>query len=253
MVTEKGRSHWYPIEITFSHAICYKWMHKPKPACCAQTIRTAQATMTTPLHHPITHLSPHYFTMMNDSNHNFPWRWRLPFITLQQQTATDNNNNDSPFTTSWLMTTPFFFLNSLHYFTAVKFLRSPSDCRDPVWSKINPLLLLQLHPNHPLRIWHYANQNPELQVPPKPSDALLSLSKLQTTSENPNHIPVFICLHHSILVLLNSKLIFMSSSQFSPFHLQYIKPFQYSRSLILASTLLSYISASFLLNSSNSL
>ena len=73
------------------------------------------------------------------------------------------------------------------------------------------------------------------------------------TSENPDHIPVFICLHHSVLVLLNSELIFMSSSQFSPFRSQYIKLFQYSCSLILASTLPLYISTSFLLNSSNSL
>ena len=62
-----------------------------------------------------------------------------------------------------------------------------------------------------------------------------------------------ICLHHSILVLLNSNLIFTSLSQFSSFHFQYIKLFQYSCSLILASTLPLYISASLLLNSSNSL
>ena len=135
----------------------------------------------------------------------------------------------------------------------VKFSRSPSDCRDSIWSKIDPLLLLQLHSNHPSRLWHYTNQNPELWVSPEPSDALLSLSELQTTSENPDHISVFIHLHHSVLVLLNSKFIFMSLSQFSPFHFWYIKPFQYSHSLILVSTLPLYISTSLLLNSSNSL
>ena len=132
-------------------------------------------------------------------------------------------------------------------------LRSPSDCRDSVQSKIDPLLLLQLRSDHPLRLQHYANQNPKLQVPPEPSDALLSLSELQMTSENPDHISVFIYLHHSVLVLLNSKFVFMSSSQFSPFRFRYIKPFQYSCSLVLASTLPSYISAGFLLNSSDSL
>ena len=35
--------------------------------------------------------------------------------------------------------------------TIVKLLRSPSDCQDPVQSKINPLPLLQLHSNHPRR------------------------------------------------------------------------------------------------------
>ena len=138
-------------------------------------------------------------------------------------------------------------------FPSVKFSRFPSDCWDSTQSKINPLLLLWLHSDHPPRLQHYDNQNPKLRVPPEPSDTLLLLSKLQTTLENPNHISVFICLHHSALVLLNSKPIFMSSSQFSPFHFRYIKPFQYSHSLILASALPSYISASLLLNSSNSL
>ena len=33
------------------------------------------------------HLSPHYLTIINDSEHDFPWwQWQLPFITLQQQT-----------------------------------------------------------------------------------------------------------------------------------------------------------------------
>ena len=138
-------------------------------------------------------------------------------------------------------------------YIGVKFLRSPSNCQDSIWSKIDPLMLLQLHSNYPPRLQHYANQNPELRVPPKPSNALLSLSKLWTTLENPNHISVFICLHHSVSVLLNSKFIFMSSSQFSPFRFRYIKPFQYSHSLILVSTPPSYISTSLLLNSLNSL
>ena len=135
----------------------------------------------------------------------------------------------------------------------VKFSRSPSYCWDPVRSKIDPLLLLWLHSDHPPILQHYANQNPKLQVPPKPSDTFLSLSELWMTSENPDHISVFICLHCSVLVLLNSEFIFMSSSQFSPFHFQYIKLFQYSCSLILASALPSYITTSLLLNSLNSL
>ena len=142
--------------------------------------------------------------------------------------------------------------NIVHHID-VKLLRSPSNCQDPVQPKINPLPLLQLRSNHPLRLWHYTNQTPELWAPPEPSNALLSLSENSEPSENPNHIPVSICLHHCVLVLLNSKLVFMSPSQFSPFHFRYIKPFQYSCSLILASALPLYISTSLLLNSSNSL
>ena len=119
--------------------------------------------------------------------------------------------------------------------------------------RLIPYCSFWLHSNHPPRLRYYANQTPKLRVPPEPSNALLSLSKLQTTSENPNHISFFICLHHSVLVLLNSKFIFMCSSQCSPFHFRYIKLFQYSHSLVLASALPSYISASLLLNSSNSL
>ena len=132
----------------------------------------------------------------------------------------------------------------------VKLSRSPSDCWDSVWSKIDPLPLLWLHPDHPLRLQHYTNQNPKLQAPPEPSDALLLLSE---NSEWPRRTLITFlssfCLHHSVLVLLNSELIFMSLSQFSPFHFWYIKLFHYSRSLILASTLPLYISTSFLLNS----
>ena len=123
----------------------------------------------------------------------------------------------------------------------------PSDPRSIPYRSFNSVS------DHPLRLQHYANPTPKLQAPPEPSNALPSLSENSEPSENPNHIPVFICLHHSTLVLLNSNLIFMSLSQFSPFRFWYIKPFQYSHSLILASTLPLYISASFLLNSSNSL
>ena len=59
----------------------------------------------------------------------------------------------------------------------VKLSRSPSNCWDPIWSKIDPLPLLWLHSNHPPRLWHYANQTPKLQAPPEPSDALLLLSE----------------------------------------------------------------------------
>ena len=96
-------------------------------------------------------------------------------------------------------------------------------------------------------------KTPNSKYPPNPLTHFLSLSELRTTSENPDHISVFICLYHSILVLLNSEYVLMSLSQFSPFHFQYIKPFQYSHSLVLASALPSYISTSLLLNSSNSL
>ena len=57
--------------------------------------------------------------------------------------------------------------NQVSVATIVKFSRSLSDCQDSIWSKIDPLTLLQLHSNHPLRLWHYANQNPELWVPPQ--------------------------------------------------------------------------------------
>ena len=96
-------------------------------------------------------------------------------------------------------------------------------------------------------------KTPNSEYPLNPPTHFLLLSELQMTSENPNHISVFICLHCSILVLLNSEFVFMSLSQFSPFHFRYIKPFQYSHSLILASALPLYISASLLLNSLNSL
>ena len=91
------------------------------------------------------------------------------------------------------------------------------------------------------------------EYPPNPLTHFLSLSKLWMTLENPDHISVFICLHHSVLVLLNPNLIFTSPSQFSSFCFWYIKLFQDSCSLVLASALPLYISASLLLDSSNSL
>ena len=108
-------------------------------------------------------------------------------------------------------------------------------------------MLLRLHSNHPPRFWHHSNHAPELQPTPETSNTLSLLSK------NPDHISVFICLHHSVLVLLNSNLIFTPPSQFSSFHFWYITSFQYSCSLVLAPALPSYISASLLLNSCNPL
>ena len=69
----------------------------------------------------------------------------------------------------------------------VKLSRSPSDCQDPIWSKIDPLRLLWLHSNHPPRLQHYANQTPELRAPPETSNTLSSLSK---NSERPPRTPI---------------------------------------------------------------
>ena len=126
----------------------------------------------------------------------------------------------------------------------VKLLRSSSDCWDPIWSKIpyhfpdSVLTILW-------RFQHYANHAPKLQLTPETSDALSLLSETPNNLQNPQ--PNF-CLHYSVLVFLHSNLIFTSPSQFSSFHFWYIAPFQYSCSLVLASALPSYISAS-LLNS----
>ena len=87
----------------------------------------------------------------------------------------------------------------------------PSDPRLTPYRSSNSIPTILRNSNTTL------TKNPKLRVPPKPSDALLLLSKLQKTLENPNHISVFICLHHSVLVLLNSEFVFISSSQFSPF------------------------------------
>ena len=76
---------------------------------------------------------------------------------------------------------------SIYQQTPVKLSRSPSNCQNPVQSKIDPLPLFWLHPDHPPRLQHYANQNPELQAPPEPSNALLSLSE---NSEQPPRTPI---------------------------------------------------------------
>ena len=65
---------------------------------------------------------------------------------------------------------------------AVKFLRSLSDCQDPVWSKINPLPLLWLCSDHPLILRHYANQNPKLRVPP------WALQRITIALQTPNDL-----------------------------------------------------------------
>ena len=86
----------------------------------------------------------------------------------------------------------------------------------------DPRLIPYRSSNSILTILRYSDttltKTPNSEYPPNPPTHFLSLSELQMTSENPDHISVFICLHHSILVLLNSKFVFMSSSQFSPFH-----------------------------------
>ena len=64
--------------------------------------------------------------------------------------------------------------------STVKLSRSPSDCWDP-------LLLPQLHSNHPPNFWHYANHTPKLQSTPETSDALPSLSE---NSEWPLRTPI---------------------------------------------------------------
>ena len=93
---------------------------------------------------------------------------------------------------------------SLQWRDTVKFLRSPSNCRDSVRSKIDPLPL-QLRSNHPPILQHYANQNPELQVPPKPSNTFsIALQTPNDLGKPRSHF----CLHLS------------SSFCFSPLELQ---------------------------------
>ena len=112
---------------------------------------------------------------------------------------------------------------------------SPDSIPTILWDS-DTMLTKLLNSEHPLRPPTYYHRSPRTP-----------------NSLHEHHISVFICFHHSVFVLLNSDLIFTSPSQFSPFHFWYIKPFQYSCSLILASTLPMYISTSLLLNSSNSL
>ena len=110
------------------------------------------------------------------------------------------------------------------------------------WIGVNsqdPRLIAEISSNPRLIPYHSSNSVPTilwdsdtmLTKPPNSEHPralwciTFALWELQMTSENPNHIPVFICLHHSVLVLLNSELTFMSSSQFSPFQFWYIKRF----------------------------
>ena len=96
------------------------------------------------------------------------------------------------------------------------------------------------------------DSNTTLTIPPNSNQPLRPPMHYHHSPRPPNNLqnpqPHF-CLHYSILVSLHSDLIFTSLSQFSSFHFQYIAPFQYSCSLVLASTLPSYISASLPLNS----
>ena len=90
---------------------------------------------------------------------------------------------------------------------SVKLSRSPSNCQDPIWSKIDPLLLPQLYSNHPLRFWHYTNHAPELRPTPKSSDALSLFSK------NPEWPP------RSLITFLSSSFSFSPLALRSCFHI----------------------------------
>ena len=69
------------------------------------------------------------------------------------------------------------FLSHQQSWQLVKLSRSPSDCWDPIQSKINSLPLPQLHSDHPPRLQHYANQTPKLWASPETSNTLPSLSE----------------------------------------------------------------------------
>ena len=91
---------------------------------------------------------------------------------------------------------------------------------------------------------------PNSNQPPRPPVHYhCSLRTLNDLWEPQSHF----CLHHSVLVSLHSNPIFTSLSQSSSFHFQYIAPFQYSCTLVIACALPSYICASLLLNSCNPL
>ena len=96
------------------------------------------------------------------------------------------------------------------------------------------------------------DSNTMLTIPPNSNQPPRPLTHHHCSLRPPNNLwnpqPHF-CLHYSVLVSLHSNLIFTSLSQFSSFHFWYIAPFQHSCSLILASALPSYISASLPLNS----
>ena len=128
----------------------------------------------------------------------------------------------------------------------VKLLRSPSDCQDPVWSKIDPLPLPQLHSNHPLRFQHYTNHSPEPWLTPKTSDTLSSSSK---TPKRPPKSPTIL-----LSPLFCSSLLALQSH----FHISvFIFPFSiyYTVSVLLysCSSLCSTISTSLPLKSCNPL
>ena len=91
---------------------------------------------------------------------------------------------------------------------------------------------------------------PNSDQPPRPlTHYHHSLRTLNNLWEPQSHF----CLHHSVLVLLHSNLVFTSPSQFSSFYFWYITLFQYSCSLVLAPALPLYISTSLTLNSCNPL
>ena len=128
----------------------------------------------------------------------------------------------------------------------VKLLRSLSDCWDPVWSKIDPLLFPWLHSDHPPRFQHYTTIPPNSDWLPRPPMLYHCPPRPPNNLQDPQS---HFCLHYSVLVFLHSILIFTSPSQSLSFHFWYIALFQYSCSLVLASALPSYISASLPLNS----
>ena len=132
----------------------------------------------------------------------------------------------------------------------VKLSISPSDCWDSIQSKINPLLLPQLHSDHPPRFWHYTTIPSNSDWPPRPPMLYHHPPRPLNDLKDPQ--PHF-CLHYSVLVFLHSILIFISPSQSLSFHFWYITLFQYSCSLIQPSALPSYISTSLPLNSCNPL
>ena len=56
-----------PLPVKLSWRSCYKLSRTTKLAHNAWTARTTRVATMTPLHHPMTHLSPHYLTMMNNN------------------------------------------------------------------------------------------------------------------------------------------------------------------------------------------
>ena len=124
-------------------------------------------------------------------------------------------------------------------------------CQDPCliqdWSPTTPPTLTLTTLQDP---WHYAT------IPTNPDQPLRTLTwyhcplRTPTDPQDPQSHFNSYC---SVLILLHSVSIFMSPSQSLPFCFWYIAPFQYSCSLIIASTLPSYISASIPLNSCNPL